>query len=190
MKKTMKPWAIALIVVGIILLALVSTYNSLARAEVDVEGAWAQVETVYQRRADLIPQLVSVAEGAAQFEKSTLESVTAARTNWLNAGSLNAKVSAAKEMDSALGALLATFEAYPTLTATQAFIDMQSSVEGSENRIAVERKRFNDSVTNFNKMIIVFPKNLVATMFGFDEKEFFESNEGADQAPEIEFNIE
>lgn len=190
MTKKGKIWAVILIVLGLIALSVVGVYNSLVRAEVNVDEKWAQVETVYQRRADLVPQLVATTEGAADFEKTTLENVTNARTQWLGAGSLDAKMDAAKNLDSSLAALLATFENYPNLTATANFKTLQDQLEGNENRIAVERKRFNEAVAEFNKMIKVFPKNLVAGLFGFENREFFEALEGAETAPEVEFNFE
>lgn len=190
MTKKGKIWTAVIVLLVLAVVSVISMYNGLVKAEINVEEKWAQVETVYQRRADLVPQLVATVEGSADFEKTTLENVTKARTQWLGAGSIEAKIGAAKSLDSSLAALLATFENYPNIKSTANFQTLQSQLEGNENRISVERKRYNEAVSTFNKTIRVFPKSLIAGAFGFDKKEFFEAEEGADQAPEVEFNFE
>ncbi|MBU1992520.1 MAG: LemA family protein [Patescibacteria group bacterium] len=183
-----------LLIAIIIVLVLVggwaaTTYNGLVQAEVTVDEQWAQVETDYQRRADLVPQLVSTVRGAADFEKTTLENVTNARTQWLNASSVADKVQAGDALGSAIARLLVTVENYPNIKATENFLVLQSELEGTENRISVSRKRFNEAVSLYNQMTRVMPKSLVAKLFGFEAKDFFMAEEGAEEAVEVEFNF-
>jgi LemA protein len=152
-----------------------------------VDGSWAQVETQYQRRVDLIPNLVSTVKGAAEFERSTFIEVTEARTQWMNAGSRAEKVSAANGMEGALSRLMLTFENYPTLQATQAYRDLMTQLEGTENRITVSRRDYNEIVRIFNVRVKRFPAVLLARAFGFDPEEFFAAEEGAQDAPEVNF---
>lgn len=193
LKNTPK-WIWLLGVLLIIVLWLVSAYNSVITLQADVETAWAQVEVQYQRRADLIPQLVGTVEGAADFEKSTLTAVTEARTNWLNTSqdpnaSFADQIAASNSFDSALSRLLVTVESYPTLTATDSFKTLQSQLEGTENRIAVSRKDFNEVAKVYNIKIRRVPMNFFASMFGFEEFPFFESTEGSEVAPTVEFDF-
>ena len=188
-----------LIVVGVVALIagyFVVTYNSLAKASQEVAAAWANVETQYQRRSDLIPNLVNTVKGYAAHESQTLESVVAARAE---ATSINVDGSnmtpaqlaqyaeAQGKVTSALGRLIAVAEGYPELKANQNFLELQSQLEGTENRIAVERKRYNDVVMSFNNKIVTFPRNVIAGMFGFTTKDFFAALQQAEQAPEVVF---
>jgi len=175
---------------GIVVLGLfiMSSYNSLVNFEENVDNSFAKVETQYQRRFDLIPNLVSTVQGAAAFEQETFTAVTAARTQWQSAGSVNAKVEAANGFESALSRLLVTVEAYPQLQATQAFRDLMVQLEGTENRVAFARNEFNDSATSYNKVVRFFPRNLIAAAFGFDaEKALFAAAEGSEDAPTVNF---
>lgn len=183
-------------VVGIIAIMLVvwvmNTYNSFITLKTSADNGWAQVETQYQRRADLVPQLVSTVQGAADFEEDVLTQVTEARTNWLNTSqsataSIEDEIAASSSFDSALARLLVTVESYPLLTATEGFLTLQSQLEGTENRISVARKDYNDLVAQYNVAVQLVPANFVATLFKFSEYPFFESTEGAEVAPVIEF---
>jgi LemA protein len=174
--------------VVLIALWLFSSYNSLVSQREGVDGQWAQVETQYQRRFDLIPALVNTVQGAADFEKSTLTAVTEARTKWMdNAGDRDGRVQAANEFDSALARLLVTVEAYPQLKATQAFQDFMTQLEGTENRISNERRVYNDTVRDYNVTVKRFPTVIFASIFGFDPAEFFDATEGSDLAPAVDF---
>ncbi|MFH1054295.1 MAG: LemA family protein [Candidatus Woesearchaeota archaeon] len=174
-------------VILIIMFSFIGIYNGLVRLDEDVNNKWAQVETVYQRRADLIPNLVETVKGAANFEKDTFLEVTEARTKWLNAGTLNSKVQAANELEGSLARLLVTFENYPQLKATQNYLALQDELANTENKISVERKRYNDAVTAFNKKTRTFPSNIFASMFGFEKRIYFEAEEGAETVPEVSF---
>lgn len=175
-----------------------NTYNSLVTAQERVRTAWADVETQYQRRADLIPNLVNTVQGAADFEQETLQSVTEARAK---ATSINIEPGdlsdpqriqqfqqAQSQLSGALSRLLAVSEDYPELRATAAFQDLQAQLEGTENRITVARRDYNEAVRQYNTQIRQFPTVLVASMAGFDRRAPFEAEEGAEEAPEVEFN--
>ena len=188
-----------LIVVGVVALIagyFVVTYNSLAKASQEVAAAWANVETQYQRRSDLIPNLVNTVKGYAAHESQTLESVVAARAEAtsinidgsnMTPAQLAQYAEAQSKVTSALGRLIAVAEGYPELKANQDFLELQSQLEGTENRIAVERKRYNDVVMSFNNKIVTFPRNVIAGMFGFTTKDFFAALQQAEQAPEVVF---
>ncbi len=189
---------IAIAVVAVIVLSAISIYNSMVKMDENVTAAWAQVETQYQRRADLIPQLVNVVKGAADYERTTLESVVAARSKAtsirLTADDLTeenlAKYQKAQdELGGALGRLIAISEAYPELKANENFKELQAQLEGTENRIAVARKDFNEAVQSYNSYIRRFPKNIFAGMFGFSQKAYFKAAEGAENAPEVSFDF-
>jgi len=171
-------------------------YNKMVKMDEGVQAAWSQVENVYQRRADLIPNLVATVKGYAAHEQQTLEGVINARSKAtqitvdpqnLTSEELVKYQKAQGELGSALGKLLAITENYPDLKANQQFLELQAQLEGTENRIAVERKKFNDSAREYNTTIRQFPKNIVAGMFGFEKKPYFEAQEGAQQAPKVEF---
>ena len=185
------------VVVLIGVMALAGSYNRLVTLDQAVQSQWAQVESVYQRRADLIPNLVATVKGAANFEKSTYVAVAEARSKvgQLNLGSgvpndpaAFAKFSAAQDgLSSALSRLLVVVEKYPDLKATQNFSDLQAQLEGTENRIAVERMRFNNAAQTFNTTRDSFPTVLVAGIFGprFNEKAYFKSQPGSETAPQV-----
>lgn len=171
-------------------------YNTMVKLDEQVTSQWAQVENVYQRRSDLIPNLVASVKGAAEFEKSTLTDVIAARakatsvtvdpTN-LTPESIAQFQAAQGQISSSLGRLLATVEAYPELKANQNFLELQSQLEGAENRITVERQKFNTVTQEYNSKIRTFPNNLTAGMFGFKAKGYFQADAGANKAPKVEF---
>ena len=175
---------------GIILLAVlwyVGTYNSLIRLNEEVNNKWAQVETQYQRRVDLIPNLVSTVKGAAGFEQKTLTDITNARSQWQAASSVNDKVNAANNVESALARLLVVVENYPQLKATQNFQSLQDELANTENKISVERGRYNDAVRTFNARIKTFPTKIVAGNLGYTDRNYFQAKEGAENAPEVSF---
>lgn len=193
-----KVWIVVLIVVVVLGMWMGSTYNKLVKAEEKVNSAWAQVENVYQRRADLIPNLVNTVKGAADFEQSTLTSVIEARAaatqvkispENLTAESLAQFEQAQGQVSSALGRLMVTVERYPDLKATQNFQELQAQLEGTENRISVERKNFNEVVQVYNTRLRRFPTNLMAGMFGFEKKPYFAAQPGAETAPEVNFDF-
>lgn len=172
-----------------ILLWVFAAYNGLVGAKETVTAQWAQVETQYQRRVDLVPNLIETVKGAAQFEQTTLQSVTEARTRWLNARSAprGEQIEAATAFDSALSRLLVTVENYPQLQAVQAFRDFQAQLEGTENRVAVARRDYNDAVRAYNVRVKTFPRALLARLFGFSSEPFFEAAPGSEQAPRVNF---
>ena len=174
----------------------VSRYNSFVTKEEGVTSAWSQVENVYQRRADLIPNLVETVKGYATHEQNTLEGVIAARARAtqitvnpddLNAETLQKFQEAQGQLGAALSRLMAVAENYPDLKANQNFLQLQAQLEGTENRIAVERKKFNETTREYNMSVRKFPGNIIAMMFGFDTKPYFEAAEGAEQAPVVDF---
>ena len=196
----MKKGIVVLIIVAVVVIGLFSwikgVYNGMVKADEGVQAAWSQVENVYQRRADLIPNLVATVKGYAAHESETLESVVAARAKatqmTVDAENLTpealAKYQKAQgELGSALGKLLMIQENYPDLKANENFRDLQSQLEGTENRITVERQKFNESARAYNTMIRQFPKNIFAGMFGFEKKPYFEADESAKAAPKVEF---
>lgn len=196
MKKSL---IILIAIAGFILILIMwgsSRYNSLVTKEEGVTAAWSQVENVYQRRADLIPNLVNTVKGYADFEKSTLTGVIEARskatsvtidpTN-LNEASIQQFQKAQDGLSSALSRLMVVVERYPDLKANQNFMDLQAQLEGTENRIATERRNFNQAAQDYNTQIRRFPSNLFAGMFGFDKKAYFQADEGAEKAPEVKF---
>ncbi|MBS3109782.1 LemA family protein [Candidatus Woesearchaeota archaeon] len=179
-----------LIVLGVIVLLVltyISIYNTLVRMNEGVNGGWANVETQYQRRVDLIPNLVSTVKGAADFEAGTLEEITRLRSQWQAAPDVNAKIETANQIESALSKLLVIAENYPQLTATQNYQALQDELANTENKISVERKRYNDLVRAFNAKIKTFPSNIVAGNLGYTDKTYFEAAAGAETAPLVDF---
>lgn len=162
-------------------------YNRMVTANEAVEGQWAQVETQYQRRFDLIPNLVGAVKGVMEQEKEVFANITEARTKYAGASTVNEKAAAAGQVESALGRLLVVMENYPTLKSADNVMTLQVQLEGTENRIAVERKRFNDGVRDFNVMVKRVPAKWFAAMFGFNAKNFFDAAEGSEVAPSVEF---
>ena len=178
--------ALLLVIVGYV----VGQYNSMVLKEEDVFNKQSQVEVVLQRRFDLIPNLVESVKGMMQQEQEVFGNIADARERYAQAASgSQEKVEAANQVEGALGRLLVVMEAYPELKSDQTVIGLMDELAGSENRISVERKRYNDAVTEFNKLIRVFPNRFFANMFGFEEKILFESTEGADVAPEVNLDI-
>lgn len=195
MKKAL-PWIVVLGVLAIIALWGVGRYNAMVSAEENVETAWSQVENQYQRRSDLIPNLVETVKGYAAHESETLEGVMAARARATQvvidpanatAEQLTAYQNAQGELTQALGRLLAVAENYPNLKANENFLSLQSQLEGTENRIAVARNNFNEVARTYNTLIRRFPTNIIASMFGFDKKPYFEAQAGAEMAPLVKF---
>ena len=191
MGKTGKALAIAGIVVVVIILifflSIKGTYNSLVRLDEGIKGAWAQVENQLQRRYDLIPNYVETVKGYARFEKDVLLKVTEARARVGGAGSVKEKINANNQLSSALSRLLVVVERYPELKANQNFLRLQDELAGTENRIAVERRRYNETVRAYNMKIRSFPTNILAGMFGFGRAEFFEAPAEAKEAPKVKF---
>ncbi len=188
--KKISPWVIVLGLLVVIGLWLIASYNGFVVSKGNVDRQWAQVETQYQRRVDLLPNLVSTVKGAAKFEQATFMEVTAARSAWAQArtiGDRGQAIQAATGFDSALSRLLVTVEAYPQLQATQAFRDLMTQLEGTENRIAVSRKDYNDAVFSYNVGIQRFPGKLTAMIFGFVPEKSFEAAPGSDKVPVVDF---
>ena len=196
----MKKGIVTIVVLAVIALGLFSwgknAYNSLVKGEEGVEAAWAQVENVYQRRADLIPNLVATVKGYAEHESSTLQAVIEARAKAtqtkIDPANLSAeeiaKFQAAQgELSQALGRLLVTVEQYPDLKANQNFLELQAQLEGTENRITVERQKFNETAMAYNTQVRTFPQNIIASLFNFEKKGYFKAAEGAETAPKEEF---
>jgi LemA protein len=196
-----KSWIIigGLVLIGVILLlTLPATYNRLVKAEETVNTQWANVQGAYQRRADLIPNLVSTVKGYADFEQETLIKVIEQRANAtkptinvdptkLNENSLAQFQKAQDELGSALSRLMVVVEKYPDLKANQNFLQLQAQLEGTENRINVERRTFNEAVQQFNTSLRRFPTNILGGMFGFSKKPYFQAQAGSDVAPKVEF---
>ena len=189
-------WIIPVAIVVVIVLWAIGGYNGMVEVDEQVQNKWANVETQYQRRADLIPNLVSTVKGYAKHEQQTLEDVVKARSEAtqvkvdaenLTPEKLAAFQKAQSGVSSALGRLLAVAENYPDLKANQNFLELQSQLEGTENRITVARKDFNDTAKSYNQAIRQFPKNILAGMFGFEKKSYFEAEAGSEKAPEVEF---
>ena len=196
----MKKGLITLIVVGVVLLGgfiwIKNAYNNMVVSDENVQAAWAQVENVYQRRADLIPNLVATVKGYAAHESETLESVVSARAKAtqvtvdptdITPEAISQFNAAQGELSTALGRLLLIQENYPDLKANQNFLELQAQLEGTENRIATERMKFNEAAKAFNTGIRKFPDNIIASMFGFEKKAYFEAQAGTETAPKVEF---
>jgi LemA protein len=193
------PLIVILGVIALVALSLTGQYNKVVGLQEGVDGQWANVENVYQRRADLIPNLVETVKGYAEHERETLEAVVSARakatqvTAELTPEAMNdpaalQKFQAAQgELSSALGRLMVVMERYPDLKANQGFLDLQAQLEGTENRITVERRRFNEMAQGYNTTIRKFPMAMLAGMFGFEKKAYFEAAEGSEKAPAVKF---
>lgn len=196
MKKT---WIILAVVAFVIFISVswfFGTYNKMVSMDEGVKAQWSQVENVYQRRADLIPNLVSTVKGYADFEQETLTQVVEARAKAtsvninpekLDAQSLQNFQQAQTGLSSALGRLMVVVEKYPELKANQGFLDLQAQLEGSENRITVERMKFNESAQAYNTLIRGIPNSMIAGMGGFEKKAYFEAEKGSEKAPEVKF---
>jgi LemA protein len=192
---------VILLFVGLVVaLSFGGTYNRLVRLQQSVDQQWAQVQNVYQRRADLIPNLVNTVQGAANFEKSTLVEVTNARASVgrvqldpnkapTDAAQLEQFQAAQGQLSNALSRLLVVVERYPELRANQNFLSLQAQLEGTENRISVERGNFNNAVQTYNTAVRSFPTNMIAGMFGFSSRPFFTATAGAERPPAVQFNF-
>ncbi len=197
--KKMKTGTLALIIIGVLILFLggcaCTSYNGLVKGDQDVQKAWSNVETNYQRRMDLYNSVVKTIEGSANFEKSTLTGVIAARASAtqvkvdINDPATLQKYQAAQgQLQSAFGRLMAVAEAYPDLKTTKSFQDFQAQIEGTENRINIARKDYNDAVNTYNLSVRTFPKNIFAGMFNFKEKAYYKADAGSEKNPDINFN--
>ncbi len=200
MKKGCLVTAIIVAFAGLVVLGIVmwgtKAYNNMVTLQEGVTSQWGNVESQYQRRADLIPNFVNTVKGAANFEQETLTRVIEARAKAtqvtidptkMTAANLQQFQAAQGELSSALSRLMVVVEQYPELKATQNYRDLQVTLEGTENRIAVERRKFNEVAQSFNTFIRRFPQNFIAGMFGFSSKPYFEAMEGADKAPQVQF---
>ncbi len=183
-----KTWGIVAGIILILILWYVGSYNGLIRTDETVDEKWNNVQSAYQRRADLVPNLVSTVQGYADLEESILTQVTAARAGVGSATTPGEMQAAGEQMNSALARLLVVVEAYPDLKASQGFRDLQVQLEGTENRIKTERDLYNKAVKNYNIKVRRIPTNIVANMNGFETKEGFTADEGTDVVPVVEFN--
>jgi len=183
---------IILVVVGVFAFIIfifvawfIATHNSLVNADQETNAAWSKVENQYQRRADLLPNLVEVVKGYAKHESTVFEEVTKARSQWADAKTPDDKVKAAGEIDSALSRLMVVVEAYPDLKASSNFAALQAQIEGTENRISTERGRYTEVATIYNIKIKRIPTSLVADIYGYKEKPLFQADKGTDKAPKL-----
>jgi len=193
----MKKWIILIIIAVAAGLGLMSSYNGLVKAETEIDSVWANVESSYQRRADLIPNLVNTVKGQANFEQQTLTNVIEARAKAtqtkidpsnLTEEQLNEFQQNQNQVGSALSRLLVTVEQYPQLKANEGFMNLQAQLEGTENRINVARNKFNEAARIYNEKVRQFPTKLAALIFGFKAKPYFKSAAGAENAPIVNFN--
>jgi LemA protein len=191
----MKLGLIALIIVGLLLIAglvfggsLLGTHNTLVQEREAIKGAWAQVDVVLQRRADLIPNLVETVKGFAKHEETAIDSVTSARAALGGAKTPQEKIAANGQLDSALSRLLVVVENYPNLKADENFLRLQDELSGTENRIAVERRKYNETVQKYNTDIELFPNNIAASIWGFHREDaYFKADDASKQAPKVKF---
>lgn len=177
--------------VGVLLIIglwFMGSYNSLVRSNLAVDTQWAQVETQYQRRFDLIPNLVESVKGMMTQEKDIFTAIANARQGYAGAKTVDEKAAAAGQVESALGRLLMITENYPQLASSETVKNLMTQLEGTENRVSVERTRFNDTVGLFNTHLVTFPSNIVASMFGFQKRAFFKADEAAAKAPAVKLN--
>ena len=188
----MKKSTIAIIVVVVILVAiiagLVSSYNGVVSLSEEVDNKFATIDTMLQRRADLIPNLVNTVKWYTNQEQAVIDSVTDARAKLAGANSVGEKANADQELSTALSNLLVVVENYPDLKSSQNFINLSDELAGTENRIATARKDYNDAVKEYNTKIKRFPTNIVSGMFGYGEKEYFQASEGSEEVPTVDFN--
>lgn len=186
-----KKWVVVLVIVGAIAVAGlggIRAYNNLVGLNVGIDASWAQVENVLQRRYDLIPNLVNTVKGYAKQEKTVLEEVTRLRSQWGAAKTPADKIQAAQGLEGALSRLMVVVEKYPDLKSNQNFLALQDELAGTENRIAVERMRYNETVRSYNVAVQRFPASVVARLGGFQKRdEYFEAEKGAAEAPKVEF---
>jgi len=184
-------WGVLILVVlGLVVAAwIAATYNTLVTANENVDGQWAQVETVYQRRADLVPNLANTVKGFFEQERAIFTEITDARAAYSGAATPADQVAAANQLESVLGRLLVIVEDNPEIKSDETVQALITELEGTENRIAVERRRFNDEVRDYNIRVKKFPTNFIAGIFGFGERDFFEAAEGSEDAPEVDLSL-
>lgn len=199
MKKISKKLVAIIVIVLLLVVAFVKPYNNMVSKDETCSKAWSNVENAYQRRLDLIPNLVKTVQGAADYERGTLESVIEARSKatsvQVDANNLTEEAiakfqEAQDQLSSALSKMLVTVERYPELKANQNFLELQAQLEGTENRIAVERNKFNETVGDYNSYIRKFPNNIISGLFNFDKKGYFKATAGAENAPDVNFNFD
>ena len=191
-----KSTIIVLVIIAVVAIWGITGYNGLVKADEAVSTAWSNVENQYQRRADLIPNLVNTVKGYAEHEKETLDAVVAARTRAtqvtvdaenLTPEKLQEYQKIQNEVGAALGRLLAVAEAYPDLKANTNFLELQAQLEGTENRISVERRNYNEAAKSYNTSIRTFPRSILAGMFGFEKRPYFEAQQGVETVPVVQF---
>lgn len=195
MKKQLSGGAITGIGIGVVVLILamtgIGTYNSLAKANQNVDAKWSQVENVLQRRYDLIPNLVNAVKGSMKQERAVFGDIAAARSNYAKAETPKEKANANSQLDQSVGTLINVIkEAYPELNSNKQVDTLMTQLEGSENRIAVERKRYNDAVLSYNNAVVTFPKNIFANMMGMGKKEFFKADQAAQSTPKVDLDVD
>ncbi len=190
MKSKTKKYVIigAIVAVVIIIVSIIGSYNSLVGLEVDLEESYANIETQLQRRSDLIPNLVATVKGYAAHEEEVYTAISEARAALASAGSVQETANASNALDSAISRLLVVVENYPELKANDNFKDLQYELSGTENRLSTARTRYNEDVKEYNTAIRRFPKNIIASVFGFEKAASFEAAEGAEQAPQVSFD--
>lgn len=188
MKKVAIVLIVILAVIGIFVFSLFGSYNSLVALDEDVNTQWANVESKLQRRYDLIPNLVESVKGAMAQEKEVFTAIADARAKLAGAGTTSEKVEASNELEGALSRLLVVVENYPELKSNQNVTALMDNIEGTENRISTERDRYNEVVREYNRAIRSFPTNILAGMFGFEQRPYFEATKGAETAPEVNFD--
>ncbi len=174
-------------VIAVIALMVISGYNSLVSKEESVDTAYSNVSVMLERRADLIPNLVNTVKGYMEHETEVIENITTARENLLGAKNIDEQMEANDQLTASLDALMVVVENYPDLKASENFIQLSDELAGTENRISTARKDYNDEVKSYNTAIKKFPTNILASMFGFEQKEYFEAKESATEVPEVEF---
>lgn len=178
---------IVIAIVALLGLLYATQYNALVKLRNKAEAAFAQIDVQLKRRADLIPNLIETVKGYAKHESSVLEAVIHARNKYATANSVEEKIDSANEISGALNKLFALGEAYPDLKANQNFLELQAQLEGTENRITVERQKFNETAQAYNTQVRTFPQNIIASLFDFEKKGYFKAAEGAETAPKVEF---
>ncbi|HSP21086.1 MAG TPA: LemA family protein [Planococcus sp. (in: firmicutes)] len=190
MKKILIPIVVIIAVIALIAAMIVPSYNGFVQLEEDVNQSYAQIENQLQRRLDLIPNLVETVKGFANQEQEVINSITEARSNLAGADTIQEQANADAELSGALSRLLVVVENYPELKSSENFQQLSDELAGTENRIAVARQDYNASVTEFNRKARSFPGNMVAGIFGFDQKEYFEADPDAQEAPEVDFGTD
>jgi LemA protein len=189
MKKSTIVWLVILAIVVLVVGSLWSFYNNVITKDQAVKAQWAQVENQYQRRFDLIPNLVNLVKLGMAQEQKVFSDITDARTKYSGAQNVDEKVQAANQLEGAIGRLLVVMENYPQIKSIEAVQQAMAELAGTENRVAVERGRFNEQINGFNNLVIRFPGNVLANIFGFSQKTYFEAAEGSDKAPQINPNL-